>query len=160
MRIPLEKTKNNKKPYMPVDMPSHPFQIIPQTPSDLSFFLFCFCFLDWNLHIPASTLGFFNLFWFGHAPPPRPDHTSNSPGPKVFLLFLGFFWLESSPSSIDPRFFQFVLVWTCPAYTRMSIFPGSAEAGLAIYIYIYIYMELLDFWNFWITSSYELLDYI
>ena len=27
---------------MPVDMPSHPFQIIPQTPSDLRFFRFFF----------------------------------------------------------------------------------------------------------------------
>ena len=145
---------------MPVDMPSHPFQIIPQTPSDLRFFCFFFVFSTGIFTFQHRPQVFSICFGLG-MPRHHVQITPQTPLDLRFFLFL--FWfsrLESSPSSIDPRFFQFVLVWTCPAYTRMSIFPGSAEAGLAIYIYIYIYMELLDFWNFWITSSYELLDYI
>ena len=78
-------------------------------------FLVFFGFLDWNLHIPASTLGFFNLFWFGHAQPPLPDHTSDSPGPKVFFCVFVVFSTGIFTFSIDPRFFEFVSVWTCPA---------------------------------------------
>ena len=91
MRIPLEKTKNNKKT---LHASGHAQPPLPDHTSDSlssKVFLFFFGFLDWNLHIPASTLGFFNLFWFGHAPPPRPEHTSDSPGPKVFFVcFFGF----------------------------------------------------------------------
>ena len=38
VRIPFEKTKKSKKPYMSVDMPSHPFQTMPQIPLDPRFF--------------------------------------------------------------------------------------------------------------------------
>ena len=63
-------------------------------------FLIFVSFLEWNLHIPASTLGFFNLVWFGHAQPSLPDHTSDSPGPKVFLVFFGFLdWNLHLPAS-------------------------------------------------------------
>ena len=59
-----------------------------------------FGFLEWNLHIPASTLGFSNSVWFGHAQPSLPDHTSDSPGPKVFLVFFGFLdWNLHLPAS-------------------------------------------------------------
>ena len=126
---------------MPVDMPSHPFQIIPQTPSDLRCFLFFFCFIDWNLHIPASTLGFFNLFWFGHAQPALPHHTSDSPGPKVLVfVFWGFIdWNLRLPAS-SLGFFN--LCWFTLSVFVSTVLemctPRQGETISILYIYIYI----------------------
>ena len=92
VRIPLEKTKKNtKKPYMSVDMPSHPFQTIPQTPLDLIFFCFLGGFLT-------------GIVTFQHRP-------------QVFSICFGLD-MPSHPfqtiprTPLDLRFFQFFLVFS------------------------------------------------
>ena len=59
------KPKKNKKT---LHVSGHAQPPLPDHASDSlrpKVFLIFFGFLDWNLHLPASTLGFFNLFWFG-----------------------------------------------------------------------------------------------
>ena len=92
-----KKPKKNKKT---LHVSGHAQPPFPDHASDSpgpKVFLFFFCFLDWNRYLPASTLGFFNLFWFGHAQPPFPDHASDSPGPKDFFFSTGIVTFQHRP---------------------------------------------------------------